>query len=662
MERRVLAEAIQRELGDHQVRQLVFCTHDLDPEFFEQEILPVFIGNDLKHNRRTREIQLEYTIRELEIGIDVFYEGRALVAHEGTARLDWGRHRVEVPRGVFHPKVILALCEDPSDATESLLVCVASANLTRTSWWTNVECADVRRLADGERHSYFDGLNKLVDRLRGRARSQVPTPALDAIRRFLRRQQGFVQRTTGGTLRPQLLPGHDHLISELDRLFGSRLWGAHLEIITPFLDAGSEDVIGTIESFQHAFAPKSMLVSLPNRAHRTTISKEVYDEVAAMRGVEWASLPRGVTMTARGDGAVPRGVHAKVYRFWRAGADPIEVHVIGSHNLTTPAISGRHNWETSVIIESPNRAPTAYLEANPDEPTSFDCLDDDLETTDPVRIPLSIAYDWASHTAHAAWESKNVEPVALYRAGALVCRVDIPAGGPYELDATTAKALEQVLLRTCLLTVRRGDGTEGPILVEEQNHDRKPDLLDGLDLTAAEIFALWAIPDLRDRMREIAKTRAEVGKDEDDIELVSLTPDVQPSMFNRFAGVFHAFTSLRRRIDDAAAEGAVRRAGRLMYARHFDSPFNALRLVRDRSEDDLALAYVTYASARLMDRHVHKHYPEVAASFHLERQQLRQELRFEKELRIRLIETSEDTDMASFLDWFDKQFATEVTA
>ena len=91
-------------------------------------------------------------------------------------------------------------------------------------------------------------------------------------------------------------------------------------------------------------------IGIAGRAPNALQELGVYDEVAAMRGVEWASLPRGVTMTARGDGAVSRGVHAKVYRFWRAGADPIEVHVIGSHNLTTPAISGRHNWETSVII------------------------------------------------------------------------------------------------------------------------------------------------------------------------------------------------------------------------------------------------------------------------------------------------------------------------
>lgn len=663
MERHVFSEAIQECLGDLQVAHLLFCTHDLDPQFFEQEVLPVFIGNDLKHNRRTREVQLDYTIRERQIEIDVYYEPRALITYEGTARLGWYRHKMSgLHGGIFHPKVILALCVD-DEGTESLLVCISSANLTRSSWWNNVECADLQLLTDGVRHSYVDGLKTLLDRLQQRRRShgQSPNPATKAIKRFLSRQSGFVQKTTGGTLRPQLLAGHDDLVDSIDQLFGSRLHGTHLEIVSPFFNGDERGVLSTLQAFTDTFAPQTVLVALPARAHRTTISKEVYDAVPKVPGATWASLPRDVTAAARGDSAVARAVHAKVYRFWRGGSQPIEVFVVGSHNLTSSALTGKQNWETSVVIETTNARPARFLQDDPDAPQEFSCLDEDLETLDDsLRIPLSVAFDWNTRVATARWESADAERVSLHRSGALICSISLPGGTTRQLNAEASAAIAQVLLRSCLVTVRRTDGGEGPLLIEELNHDSKPDLLEGLELTPAEIFALWSITDLQDRVRRLARARATVGPDEDNFELVGLEREQQPSMFDRFAGVFHAFSSLRRRVDAAIEANRPRRAGLAVYAEQFDSPFHVLRLVRDQAEQDLPLAYVTYSSARLLDRYVRRSYPELATEFKVQRAQLLNELTFESEIRRRLVETASDDAMEAFLDWFDKHFATET--
>ena len=45
------------------------------------------------------------------------------------------------------------------------------------------------------------------------------------------------------------------------------------------------------------------------------------------------------------------------------------------------------------------------------------------------------------------------------------------------------------------------------ILVEEKNHDRKPDLLDGLDLTAAEILNTWDRSRLTDILRRFGEEK-----------------------------------------------------------------------------------------------------------------------------------------------------------
>ena len=204
MERAVLGEAIQRELGDRQVMALMFCTHDLDPSFFEQEVLQAFIGNDLQHNRRTREIQLNYVIRQRQIYIDVYYEGRALAAHEGAARLDWNRIRMQGKHlGKFHPKVILALCTDGQ--TESLLVCTASANLTRGGWWTNVECADVVTIQDGVRHGYVEGLQELVKQLRTRGKNLARSRRLSGDRRVSEAATSLPAQVTPGSGPPGIL-------------------------------------------------------------------------------------------------------------------------------------------------------------------------------------------------------------------------------------------------------------------------------------------------------------------------------------------------------------------------------------------------------------------------------------------------------------------------
>ena len=127
-------------------------------------------------------------------------------------------------------------------------------------------------------------------------------------------------------------------------------------------------------------------------------------------------------------------------------------------------------------------------------------------------------------------------------------------------------------------------------------------------------------------------------------------------MFERFAGVFHAFSSLRTRIDASVAGGLPRQAGLAMYAEQFDSPLHVLRLVQSHADEDLPLAYVTYGSARLLDAYVAVNHPELVEQFARARTLLRRELDFEAEIRRRLIEEADQDDMAGFLDWFDQHF------
>jgi hypothetical protein len=664
MKTQVLGEALHEALGDRTVTSLLFCTHDLEPQFFEQEVLPVFIGNDLKHNRRTREFQLDYAIREQDVSIDVFYEPRALADFEGSARLRWGRHKMEGRRGgKFHPKVVLALCVDDG-GRESLLVCVTSANLTASSWWRNVECADVTLIEDQERHSYTTGLLRMLEKLARKRSKFTPAPtALKAITAFVRRQESYERRTWRGHLRPQLLGADNDLLEELWQMLGDRITDCHLEIVSPFFDEDPDSVIATLDTFIEWFAPRTVKLALPARQLRSSISEALYEAVLEHPTVAWASLPAPLLATSAQDDVASRGVHAKVYRFWRGGAEPLEVLVVGSHNMTSAALAGDRNWESSVVVETQNRRPVPLLENTSRRPAHFRCADEDLESEEEsVQVPLSVAFDWATETGTAQWDKASPPtPVDLRRVGTTICRIELAASQtPTPLSTAQNSALRDLLLRSSVVTARRADGHEGPLLIEELNHDHKPHLLEGVELTASEIFELWSIPSLREQLRRRGGVRAASDSDEDDLEHAAEALAQQPSMFELFSGVFHAFASLRTRVDAAMEDGRLGRAGRSMYVEHFDSPVAALRLVRQDSEDPV-VAYVTYGSARLLDAYVSRTYPDLADQFRAGRKQLLDELRHERDLRRRIIEESDDPEMDEFLTWFDRHFAKGPT-
>lgn len=672
MDTQVLGEAIAAAIGDREVTHLVLTTHDLDPEFLEQEVLPAFLGIQAVHSPRIRAIQVGTEIRERRAAIDVFYEGRALAAYDGAARLGWNRIRMSGHSGgVFHPKVSLAICAD-QDGAESLLVVTGSANLTRSGWWTNVECVDLALLPAGASHGYVGGLSKFAELLRRERGALSPgsaVPAVDAVVAHLRGMSGYAQRTLNGRLRPTFLPGYGDLVVELQALFDDRLAGANLEIVSPFLDGSTEEAVATIQQLKEYFDPVAIRLCLPVRAERTTITKELYEAVAALPGVEWAALPSGYTRASEGPDAVARSVHAKVYRFWRrasSSGETLDVTVIGSHNLTRAAHSGTKNWEVSVVHEPEKSQGSWLLEAGLRKPEWFEEVDPDAET-EPMGelVPVTVRYDWQSRKGSVRRTARRPPgPVRLSQNRVQVLEVDTGSDTEIELGRRSEK-LREALLRSCVLRADWGDSRWGYLLVEEVNHDLKPDPLEYLELTPAEILALWSIPDLRERIERMGLARDIGGRLGEDLD-ESRAPAAS-SMFERFAGVFHAFRSLRTTIGDRMAGHDQVLAAATLYADQLGSPLNLLRLVRKEVEDpevetDLELAYVTYGCARLLDRYVARTWPELAADNAAVRKDLTKEIRYGSEVRRRLVADADDeAEMRAFLDWFDAEFGKEVS-
>ncbi len=131
---RVLSEAFAEKIGGRRVLAALFTTFTFDPAFFELEILPLLfegrISGGFSPNEKMRRVQLEECLREVA-GIDVFYDRGGLVANAQSATLDFRRIDVSRPSGVFHPKLVFVLLENPptegDETTKSLIAGALSA-------------------------------------------------------------------------------------------------------------------------------------------------------------------------------------------------------------------------------------------------------------------------------------------------------------------------------------------------------------------------------------------------------------------------------------------------------------------------------------------------------------------------------------------------------
>ena len=158
----VLSQQVQDVIDGRRVRCAVFTTFSFDPAFFELHILPLLFDQSFRQPEKVRRIQLDDALRAVD-NIAVYYDMRALAQDGGPAQLDYRRIDISRGTGYFHPKVILLLVDDathedrlrgddaePDEGSiqQALLVGILSANLTRSGWWENVECAHIEEVKD----------------------------------------------------------------------------------------------------------------------------------------------------------------------------------------------------------------------------------------------------------------------------------------------------------------------------------------------------------------------------------------------------------------------------------------------------------------------------------------------------------------------------------
>jgi len=110
--RAVLSEQFEEQLVGRCLLAAVFVTFRFDPEFFEQQVLPVFLDVSTSHAEAIRRVQLEDVLKAVRHRVAVYYDQNGLDADAKPARLDVSRVPIVHRTGIFHPKNVFALVEE----------------------------------------------------------------------------------------------------------------------------------------------------------------------------------------------------------------------------------------------------------------------------------------------------------------------------------------------------------------------------------------------------------------------------------------------------------------------------------------------------------------------------------------------------------------------
>lgn len=665
--RAVLSEHFSERLKGRRVRSAVFLTYKFDPGFFEQEILPVFFDVPLSHASSIRLVQLEDVLRDLPGDIAVYYDAHGLVAGDsGSAKLDIRRVPVRHATGIFHAKNVFLLVEseqedDQGERPQTLLVACLSANLTRAGWWENVEVGHVEEIADGEKTVLKSSIEKLLTTVRRKASSeQSDQRALEDIRRFLRRAKERLQKSVDGRLQSHFYSGNKPLVDFLRETAGALLRGCYLDVISPYFD--DADSSAPLEDLISAFEPKETRVFLPRTPAGEAICRnDLHTAVANLPNVHWANLPKDLLQRGRSEDASSRRVHAKVYRFFTQRPKR-EILFIGSANLTRAAHQAGGNVETGFLVDLiPPRQPEFWLSRDSRQPTGFQNATENDTAASAGGTRLSLRYHWDRSVAECFWDGRDGRDVSpeLRLEARSVTIGSIPPLLPqkwWRLTGDISREISEHLLETSLFSVHGEGEMPGLLLVQEEGMSHKPALL--LSLSVTDILRYWSLLTPAQRTAFLEAHAADGALDGPGAELLTRVKreSGDESLFDRFAGMFHAFGCLDRAVRGAFEAGEEKQVTYRIFGKKYDSLGSLLDRVETQTpiRDEIE-NYLIVSCARQLCRELKRDFPDYWSKHGFDAKSL--EERFQRLAAIRqlLIQTN-GGDFAEFLDWFDRWF------
>lgn len=685
----VLSEKLRDALQGRSIRSAVFTTYTFDPGFFELHVLPTLFSQSFSQSDKVRLLQLEDALREVD-HLAVYYDRGALSQEAEPARLDYRRIDVCRKNGVFHPKLVLLLVEDPrkshdSDRVrEALVVACLSANLSRAGWWESIECAHIEEICEQDREPkripFRSDLLAILMRIRRCAIAGEDHSAIDAVRGFLldrvnREMFSRVMRKERWYTR--MFPGRGklNLANWLKTLrFEGRDW--NLEVISPFYDARGA---APIAQLVNAIKPLETRVFVPRNVDGSLqVTAEAYEAIAAIEGVRVAELPDEFTLRSKRasrEKLLPRRVHAKVYRLWHE--DGRDVAIFGSVNCTSAATShgSAGNIEASFLVDiSDLQLPRSWW-LNPLEKAEdhqfVDTAPDEGDGLDQQTLGLSIRYDWGENTLEVRSEQEVESPIQVTDISNVhLFKIDSLAAEAWRrCDESAASALRKVL-RSSSFVVLHYDNTRWRVLVREEGMAHRPSVLS--DLSAEEILEYWSLLSADERAAFLERqthTNSNYNSDNPNDSQPTDSPDQStpqdPSertdtLFDRFAGIFHAFGCLSRNMKKALDDNRYADAEMRLLGAKYDSLPVLLSLLLEQENGDPILTYVMFLTAKQVRDSLKKRYSQFFCDRSSKLRKLDQLIEDGLKRRDRIFSRNDHQEV-KFLEWFEPLFLKDLS-
>ena len=351
----------------------------------------------------------------------------------------------------------------------------------------------------------------------------------------------------------------------------------------------------------------------------------------------------------------PRFVHAKMYRLWAKGIG--EILITGSVNLTNAAHSHARagNLEAAWFIDTSEKSCQRWwLQARDEDPSEFanESATEESEITE-RGLDLSLRFHWGENRLEYRFRENADTEISLSALSGSA--LGILEATPHETRWHTAPtALADAVhehLRGSSLIRATTAGHAWTILVREENLAHKPSLLS--KLTPEEILEYWSLltPEQRASFLE-----THVEAQLEGLQHTSNRLTAEGSLFDRFAGIFHAFGCLRRFIFEALEEDRPAEAESRLFGAKYDSLPNLLtKELEPWDEDrDPVARYVTFLCAQQLRDEIEADQPEFVASCGTRTRQLDTLLSRIPDAREAL--SLADKRSAEFLSWYESAF------
>ena len=659
----VLSEQFEERMQGQRLRAAVFVTYQFEPGFFEQEVLPVLLDVPLSHAVTIRLVQLEDALRHVEGDIAVYYDANGLVrGDEGSAKLDVRRIPVQHRHGIFHPKNVFLLVEaekqdEEGHRPQTLIVASLSANLTRSGWWENVEACHIEEIAEGDRTRLKDDMASFLEFLRNKTLAQTEHRGIREILGFLRRVDLRLQKSSSGQLHTHFYRGTESVPDFLDQVAGSVIRGAYLEIISPYFD--DADSSSPLEELIERFQPKEVRVFLPRSINGDVACRPtLYHAVRRLPAVAWGRLPKEFVRLGKGVDAGERRVHAKVYRFFTQSPKR-EVCFVGSANLTSAAHQLGGNVETGFLVDLvPPRRPDFWMATDGRVPTDFQVRKEDEASAASGGTRLNLRYHWGRNQAETFWDAPNASPPLTVKARGIeiVSLLVLTSRTWTVLHENIAESIASCLTETSLFEVHGEAQEPGLLLVQEEGMANKPSILTSLSVT--DILRYWALLTVEQRAAFLEARMPEVALHGAGADLMARARIVAEgeTLFDRFAGVFHAFGCLERDIRAALDAGRDKDVEYRLFGKKYDSLGSLLDRIGTPGDDRKDVdQYVIVLCARQLCQELKRDYPDAWASHATDVRQLEERFASLSTIRDQLI-ASNSGDFEQFLNWFERWF------